>query len=119
VAAVLIVEDHALMRDLLVAHFRAGGRFDSVIEAATGAEALIAVAQQELAAVVLDLSLPDARGSSLIPALRAGNPRVRIVVFSADPLGRIEAERSGADGFVAKGADLAELDRILDPGGGR
>jgi DNA-binding NarL/FixJ family response regulator len=89
-----------------------------VIEAATGAEALVAADQHQLAAVVLDLSLPDARGSTLIPALRQNSPRARIVVFSADLLGRIEAEESGADGFVMKGADLAELDRILEPASG-
>ena len=116
--AMLIVEDHRLMREMLGEYLRAHGRFDLVIEAATGAEALIAAAQHQLAAVVLDLCLPDARGSSLIPALRASSPRARIIVFSADLNGRIEAELSGADGFVAKGADLAELDRILAPGNG-
>jgi DNA-binding NarL/FixJ family response regulator len=116
VAAVLIVEDNVIMREILVARFRAGGQFDSVIEAATGAEALIAAAQQQLTAVVLDLSLPDARGTSLIPTLRVHSPRARIVVFSADVAGRIEAERSGADGFVLKGADLTELDRMLTEG---
>jgi hypothetical protein len=40
---------------------------------------------------------------------------VRIIVFSADPLGGIEAERFGADGFVVRGADRAELDLILVP----
>jgi CheY-like chemotaxis protein len=114
-AVALVIEDNELMRSVVVAHLRAGGRFDSVIEAATGAEALIAAAQHQLAAVVLDLSLPDARGSTLIPALRLNSPRVRIVVFSADLLGRAEAERYGADGFVVKGAELAELDRILIP----
>jgi CheY-like chemotaxis protein len=114
-AVVLVVEDNELMRSVVVEHLRVGGRFDSVIEAATGAEALIAAAQHRLAGVVLDLSLPDVRGSSLIPALRQNSPRARIVVFSADPLGKAEAERSGADGFVIKGADLAELDRILIP----
>jgi DNA-binding NarL/FixJ family response regulator len=112
-AVVLVVEDNDLMREVLVEHLRLGSRFDSVIEAATGAEALIAAAQHQLAGVVLDLSLPDVRGSSLIPALRQNSPQARIVVFSADPLGRFEAEQSGADGFVVKGADLAELDRIL------
>jgi DNA-binding NarL/FixJ family response regulator len=112
-AVVLVVEDNVLMRSILVEHFHTGGRFGSVIEAGTGAEALIASAQHQLAGVVLDLSLPDGRGSSLIPALRQHNPQVRIVVFSADPLGSVEAQRFGADGFVIKGADLAELDRLL------
>ncbi|MDT4995931.1 MAG: hypothetical protein QOH97_5823 [Actinoplanes sp.] len=112
---VLVVEDNDLMRQVLVSHLRAGGRFDSVIEAATGAEALVAAAQHHFAAVVMDLSLPDVRGSSLIVALRASSPRARIVVFSAELHGRIEADRYGADGFVAKGAELAELDHILDP----
>jgi DNA-binding NarL/FixJ family response regulator len=116
VTAVLVVEDNRLMREILGDYLRADGRFDLVIEAATGAEALITAAQHQLAAVVLDLSLPDSRGSSLIPALRASNPSARIIVFSGDLDGRIEAESSGADGFVAKGADLAELDRILAPG---
>jgi hypothetical protein len=38
-----------------------------------------------------------------------------MVVFSAALHGRIEADRYGGDGFVAKGAELAELDHILDP----
>jgi CheY-like chemotaxis protein len=118
VTAMLVVEDDRLMREILGEYLRADGRFDIVLEAATGAEALIAAAQHQLAAVVLDLCLPDSRGSSLIPALRASNPSARIIVFSGDLDGRIEAESSGADGFVAKGADLAELDRILAPGSG-
>ncbi|MDQ2749988.1 MAG: response regulator [Actinomycetota bacterium] len=111
VTSLLIVEDNELLRKTVAAHLRDGGRFDSVIEAGTGAEALSAAAEREFVAVVLDLSLPDVRGSSIISALRAHSPAAHIVVFSADINGGAEAARFGADGFVLKGVDLAELDR--------
>lgn len=63
--------------------------------------------------VLLDYVLPPRQlaGASLIQALRAKFPAVRILVFSAhpDPARVSQALRAGAHGFVGKGQPMHEL----------
>lgn len=66
-------------------------------------------------AVLLDLNLPDGNGIDLIGDLRETYPGMAIVVISGRgevPLA-VEAMRRGADNFLTKPVDMADLDVFL------
>ncbi len=109
---VLVVDDQPDLRMLLRMQLEVDGH--EVVGEAVDVTSALALAQALAPqAVVLDRELPDGSGIDLVPALRAACPGVRIIVFSADPSGRQAAEAAGADGFLRKGAPLAELSHLL------
>ncbi len=120
---VLLVDDHALLRDgiaLLMAN-----EFPDLdlLQAGTLAEARKAIAQHDdIRLVLLDLTLPDGNGLAELPWLAEAAPEARLVALSADEsketvLGAIAA---GASGYVPKrvqsGAMLEALRTVLDGG---
>jgi DNA-binding NarL/FixJ family response regulator len=79
--------------------------------ASSGAAALDAVRTSNPGAVLLDVDLGDTDGIALTRYLRAEYPWVRVLVVTChdDEATVVEALRAGADGFVAKDADVREL----------
>lgn len=65
---------------------------------------------------VIDVGLPDGSGFSLIQRLRESGDRLGVVVFSARSTtpDKIEGLSIGADYYLPKGCDLAELSATLD-----
>ena len=102
---VLVVDDHALIRDALrgvLAELRPGV---SVLEAADCKQAMMLVeAHADLELIFLDLGLPDGDGFEVLEDLRASNPAVGVVVLSAtkDRDSVTRALRLGAVGFIPK-----------------
>jgi two-component system KDP operon response regulator KdpE len=106
---VLVVDDEPAIRRLLRTSL--GTQSWRVTEAASGAEALAAVARGGLDVMVLDLGLPDADGLEVIRTLRAAGSALPIVVLSVrdDERGKIAALDLGADDYVTKPFGMGEL----------
>lgn len=111
---ILLIEDHALVREGMAQLVRQLEDDVEVLEAAT-ADAGTAVLEQmpELDLVVLDLSLPGMDGLSWLKIARRRFPAVPVVVVSAhdDSETVRKVMRDGASGFVAK---ASPTDRLLD-----
>jgi PAS domain S-box-containing protein len=108
---VLLVEDHAAVREAIAAMFDRAPGFAVVGEAASMAEARPLLPDADVA--VIDLGLPDGFGGELIRELREINPRAQALVLSAG-LDRREIARaveSGAAGTLDK---TASLDEVVD-----
>ena len=92
---VLVVEDEALVREMVVASLREGGY--QITAAASPAEALAVTGQQDIPIdlVVTDVVMPDMNGASLAEHIRAVRPNVRILFISGYP--RKDLARRGAD----------------------
>ncbi|MFM9942345.1 MAG: response regulator [Hyphomicrobiaceae bacterium] len=102
---VLVVDDHALIRDALrgvLAEVRPGV---SVLEAVDCKQALALVeAHTDLELIFLDLGLPDGDGFEVLEDFRTSNPAIGVVVLSAtkDRDSVTRALRLGAVGFIPK-----------------
>lgn len=110
----LVVEDNPALGILMQAHFQARG--GQVTLAATGAAALAALRPDgTYDAVLLDLGLPDMDGLAVLRALRAaGGDAAVLIVTARDAVAqRIAGLDGGADDYVLKPFDLAELEARL------
>jgi DNA-binding NarL/FixJ family response regulator len=118
----LIVDDHPVVRDGLVAILGTQPDFRLIGEAASGKEALTLARDRQPDVVLLDLEMPGMDGVETIRLLRDDRPDIRVVVFTAfDTDERIlSAVRAGAKGYLLKGAPRSELFnaiRVVHQGG--
>lgn len=104
---VLVIDDHALIREALGNVIRELHRDLEVLEAASGGQAMqVFEANSDIALVLLDLTLPDRDGSTVLSELRQRHPALAIVVLSAlqDRGTVVKALDLGAQGFIPKSA---------------
>jgi DNA-binding response OmpR family regulator len=107
---VLVVEDDNQIASLLT--FELGRLGFSVRAVATARDAFDAVSSWRPAMMLLDLGLPDRDGQDVLRELRErGNTLPVICVTARDQqMDRVGGLRAGADDYIVKPFDLAELD---------
>ena len=105
---ILIVDDEPQILRFLRASLPPHGY--ECVEASTGTEAIKSFAKERPDALILDLGLPDQDGFAVIAAVRV-NALTPIIVLSArsDVEGKVRALELGADDYVTKPFDMAEL----------
>ena len=107
----LLVDDHAIVREGLHAVLEEEQDFTVVGECGSGDEALAVCAELKPDIVLLDLNMPGLSPVDTIRGLRARVPGVRIMVFTSfadDELVRATID-AGAIGFLLKDARQEEL----------
>jgi DNA-binding NarL/FixJ family response regulator len=111
VIRIVVVDDHPIVRQGLVATLDDEPEFEVVGSAGSAEDALGLVREQSPDLVLLDLELPGLSGIEAIPRLRETSPDTRILVFTAyDTDERVlSAVRAGAGGYQLKGAAVAEI----------
>ena len=110
-ASVLIVEDDASIRELLVVNLETAGHETLVAESAEVAETQIIAHLPDL--IILDWMLPGQSGPQFAARLRA-NPRTRdvpiiMLTARADELDRVTGLEQGADDYMVKPFSPKEL----------
>ncbi|MEC5213700.1 PAS domain S-box-containing protein [Polaromonas sp. CG_9.5] len=110
-ATILIVDDEILNRKLLVALLRPEGYL--TVCAASGEEALAAVAQQAPDLILLDIMMPGMDGYRVAAQLKAdpvsSNIPIIMVTALSDRSARLAGLRAGAEEFLTKPVEQAEL----------
>ena len=102
---VLVVDDHALIRDALRGVLAELRPDVSILEAADCRQAMKLVETHiDFELIFLDLGLPDGDGFAVLEDLRSSNPAIGVVVLSAtkDRDSVTRALRLGAVGFIPK-----------------
>jgi two-component system invasion response regulator UvrY len=101
---ILLVDDHAIVREGYRSLLEKQPRLEVVAEAADGAEAYARFKDCNPDLVIMDLSLPGPGGLEVIAHIRQSRPDARILVFSMHlhPGFAIQAARAGALGYVTK-----------------
>lgn len=114
-ADLYLVDDHAILRDALVAFLRNRGH--AVVGQASDPEAALNDLRRLNPDVVLiDLNLGDRSGFELLAEIKRRGLHVRTLVttMSSRPSDVAEALRQGADGYVLKGSSSDELMDAID-----
>lgn len=101
---VLLVDDHAVVRNGLAAILRTTSDLEVVGEAANGAEAIAAVDRLRPDVVVMDLSMPGTDGVAATTTIVAQHPATHVLVLTSfgDQRRVLEALEAGAEGYLLK-----------------
>ena len=107
----LLVDDHAIVREGIILVLERQPDLLVVGEAATPTEALELAIDRRPDVIILDIGLGEADGLPLIDTLLARVPEVRVVVLSMfdDAETVRQTLLAGAAGYVVKGATSQEL----------
>lgn len=104
---ILVVDDHQLIREALRGVLKELRRDAVILEASNAAQAEQTIAAQtDINLVLLDLTLPDRDGFSVLDDLRRRYPAISVVVLSAtqDRSNVVKALDLGASGYIPKSA---------------
>lgn len=106
----LLVEDDLILKDGLERAFTKSGYAVDVI--ADGDSANKMLAYQEYDVIVLDLGLPKLNGFEVLKRLRARGNTTPVLILTAleDTQNRVKGLDSGADDYLTKPFELAELE---------
>lgn len=119
---VLIVDDHALLREGLKQLFEYAGDIEVGAEATTGEEALAALKKERYDLVLLDISIPGLHGVELVSRIRENpdNPPILMLSMYNEPQIAKRKLKAGAMGYITKNSapsDLMEAIRKVAAGG--
>jgi two-component system, NarL family, response regulator DevR len=127
VLRLVVVDDHEIVRQGLVALLSRRPNFQVVAEAGTVAEAIAAAKRFEPEIVVMDVRLPDGSGIEACREIREELPATRVVMLTSypDEDAVLSAIVAGASGYLLKqvrGRDLVAAletvgrgESLLDP----
>jgi len=104
---ILVIDDHVLIRQAMQGVVRKIKRDAILLEAADSRQAMQTIAENpDTDLILLDLTLPDRDGLSVLGDIRQRAPTVSIVVISAiqDPKFVMKALDLGARGYIPKSA---------------
>src|SRR5436190_1087559 len=104
---ILVIDDHVLIRQAMQGVLKKLRRDAVVLEAPDSKHAMeIVASHSDISLILLDLTLPDRDGFSVLAELRERCPAVSIVVLSAvqDPANVRKALDLGARGYIPKSA---------------
>jgi DNA-binding NarL/FixJ family response regulator len=112
---VMVVDDHALIREGARALIGTLPELEHVGDASTGAEAIALAAALAPDVVLMDLGLPDIDGAAATKAITTATPHVAVLVVSMldDDASVFAAMRAGARGYILKGAEPGELHHAI------
>jgi NarL family two-component system response regulator LiaR len=112
---ILIVDDHAVVREGLRAFLDLQDGFEVVGEAGDGEEAVGAAERLRPDVVLMDLVMPRQDGVAAMRELRGRVPGARVIVLTSflDEDRLLPALRAGAAGYLLKNAEPAELERAV------
>ncbi len=123
----LVVDDHEVVRQGLVALLDRRAGFEVVAQAGTVAESIALATRHEPDLVIMDVRLPDGTGIEACREIRATRPQTRVVMLTSypDEEAVLSAIVAGASGYLLKqirGRDLVSAleavgrgESLLDP----
>ena len=110
-ARILLVDDHAVVRQGVRQLLMDRGVASEVTEAQTGAEALALITKHAFDVVLLDISLPDMNGVEVLKRVKRRAPRLPVLMFSMyrEDQYAVRALKAGASGYLSKTVDAAQM----------
>ena len=113
---IIIAEDHTILREGLRALLSSNPNLEIVDEARDGQEAIRAVEKHRPDLVLIDLSMPRMNGLEALTEIKKQHPETKVVVLTVHKTEEyvLAALERGANGYVLKDADHAELRLALE-----
>jgi len=108
---ILVVDDHKLFREGLIALLNGAAETAVVGEAGTGEEAIAQTKAATPDVVLMDIQMPDLNGIEATRRILANQPDIGVIMLTMleDDDSLFAAMCAGARGYILKGADKAEV----------
>lgn len=108
---VLLVDDHALVRDGVRLMLGTSDDIEVAAEAENAHQALMLVERQDFDVALVDLALPGTNGLELLKRLRAQKPKLAVLILSmyAEDIYAVRALKHGAAGYLTKNSPVATV----------
>lgn len=112
---ILIADDHRLFLEGLEALLSSLPGIEVVGRATDGLEAVARAAELQPDVILMDISMPELSGLEATRRILAASPHVAVLMVTMfdDDESVFAAMRSGARGYLLKGADKDELERAV------
>jgi NarL family two-component system response regulator LiaR len=112
---VLLVDDHAVVREGLRAYLELQDGIEVVGEAADGSEGVAAAERLRPDVILMDLVMPRLDGVGAMRELRRRLPSARVIVLTSftDDAKLLPAVQAGAAGYLLKNAQPQEIARAV------
>jgi two-component system, NarL family, response regulator len=112
---VMVIDDHPVVRQGLVAAMNAEPDITVVAEGSTGEEGIRLFRQHQPDVTVMDLMLPGMGGAKAVQEIRAARPRARVLILTTyqDHEQLLVAFDNGARGCALKGSPISEILQAL------
>ena len=109
--SVVIADDHALYREGLKSLLSSHPDFSVVGEAGDGVEAISCVGECSPDLLLMDVSMPSMTGLDAARQIKRVSPQTKIIMHTVHSAEEyvLSSLHAGADGYVLKGSDSAEL----------
>ena len=117
---ILVVDDSAMMRKVVLRTLKmAGLEFETILEAADGAEALTMLRQHSVSLVMCDINMPVMGGLEMIQQVKAeqlavGVPIVMVTTEGSETQVR-QALVAGARGYIRKPFTVEHIEASVKP----
>src|SRR6058998_1739737 len=108
---VVVVDDHAVVREGIKRIVSESGGMTVSGEAADGYEAMQVIKNDPCDVVLLDITMPNKSGLDVLKELHAESPRLPVLVLSMHPEDQyaVRVLRAGAAGYITKESAPAKL----------
>ncbi|MCQ9373120.1 MULTISPECIES: response regulator transcription factor [unclassified Methyloversatilis] len=108
---ILLADDHQIVRNGLRQLINGEADLEVCAEAATSAETLTLLRQQDFDVLLLDISMPDRDGMDTLRLLRTHRADLPVLIISAyaEEQYALNMLRAGANGYIRKDADVDDI----------
>jgi len=113
---IIVIEDQTILRDLICQLVEGYSNMEVVAHSGDGNEGYELCLEHLPDLVILDIMLPNLNGSEVLRRLRAKNPKINILIFSAAASNSMVNRllKSGVTGYIEKDAGLDELEKAIN-----
>ena len=112
---ILIIDDHAVVREGIRSALENTGRFH-IFQAASKSEAIAQITKIAPDGIIVDINLPDGNGLEIVSWVRSISSTIAIVVLTLNEHSDflLASMKAGASSYLHKSAPLSELLSALD-----
>lgn len=108
---VLVVDDHAVVREGIKSIISTTTDMAIIAEAETGLEAIRLSRQLDFEVLLLDIALPDRNGIEVLKQIKSEKPHIAVLMFSIhrEDQYAVRALKGGASGFLNKQCSSVQI----------
>ncbi len=121
-AAILLVDDHEMFREMLAERINKAMNFSKIYKASNAKQVLSGLKKTKVDIVVLDISLGGDNGLELLPQIKEIDSNIKVIMLSMHEhkVYITNARHGGADGYILKDSSFkflkAAIERVMNGG---